>query len=116
VNPIIRNVYPIVVTTPNLNIDLGFTAFPVFALWGGTIAVMLIGSFLAKSKGGALSPPYLGGANVDNETFRTTADSEVKLSLSGVFLKNSIDEAGYDNPAIILGTLVTIALLVVEVI
>ena len=114
--PIINNVYPVVFATPNLSIDLGFTSFPVFALWGGSIAVILIGSWLAKSKGGVLSPPYLNGANVDNETFRTTADSEVKLSLSWVFLGGSIDEAQYDKLALVLGALVTVALLLAGVI
>ena len=114
--PVLNNVYPVVITTPNLSIDLGFTSFPVFALWGGTLAVILLGSWLAKSKGGVLSPPYLGGANVDVETFRTTADSEVKLSLSGVFLGNSIDEAFFEKIAVIMGALVTIVLILVEVI
>jgi ech hydrogenase subunit A len=114
--PVLNNVYPVVITTPNLSIDLGFTSFPVFALWGGTLAVILLGSWLAKSKGGVLSPPYLGGANVDAETFRTTADSEVKLSLSGIFLGDSIDEAYFEKIAVIMGALVTIAILIVEVI
>ena len=114
--PVLNNVYPVVITTPNLSIDLGVTSFPVFALWGGTLAVILLGSWLAKSKGGVLSPPYLGGANVDVETFRTTADSEVKLSLSGVFLGNSIDEAFFEKIAVIMGALVTIVLILVEVI
>ena len=114
--PVLNNVYPVVFTTPNLSIDLGFTTFPVFALWGGTIAVILLGSWLANSKGGVLSPPYLGGANIDTETFRTTADSEVKLSLSGVFLGDSIDEAYFEKIAIIMGTLVTLAILLMEVI
>jgi len=114
--PVIKNVYPVVFATPNLSIDLGFTSFPVFALWGGSIAVILIGSWLAKSKGGVLSPPYLNGANVDNETFRTTADSEVKLSLSWVFLGGSINEAQYEKIALVLGALVTVALLLAGVI
>ena len=114
--PVINNVYPVVFATPNLSIDLGFTSFPVFALWGGSIAVILIGSWLAKSKGGVLSPPYLNGANVDNETFRTTADSEVKLSLSWIFLGGSIDEAQYEKLALVLGALVTVSLLLAGVI
>ncbi len=114
--PVINNVYPIVITTPNLSIDLGFTAFPVFALWGGAVAVILIGSWLAKSKGGVLSPPYMGGANVDNQTFKTTADSEVKITLSGIYLDASINEAFYEKLALILGVLVTAALFLVEVI
>jgi len=114
--PVIQKAYPIVFTTPNFSIDLGFTAFPVFTLWGASVAVILLASWLAKSKGGVLSPPYLCGANVDNETFKTTADSEVKLSLSGIFLADSIDEARYDKLAVGLGALVTVALILVEVI
>ena len=114
--PVINNVYPVVFATPNMSIDIGFTAFPVFALWGGSLAVILLGSWLAKSKGGVLSPPYLNGANVDNETFKTTADSEVKLSLSWVFLGNSINEAQYEKLALVLGALITVALLLAGVI
>jgi ech hydrogenase subunit A len=111
--PIINNVYPIVITTPNMSIDLGFTAFPVFALWSGTIAVILIGVWLAQSKGGVLSPPYLSGANIDNQTFKTTADSEVKVTLSGVFLDDSIDNLLYEKLAVALGVLISLALLLV---
>lgn len=78
--------------------------------------MIILGSWIAKSKGGVLSPPYMGGANVDNQTFRTTADSEVKITLSGIFLGSSIDEALYEKLAIYLGVLVTIALFLVEVI
>jgi hypothetical protein len=114
--PVINKLYPVAITTPNLSIDLGFTAFPVFALWGGTVAVLLLGSWLARSKGGVLSSPYMGGANVDNQTFKTTADSEVKVTLSGIYLDSSIDEAFYEKLAIILGILVSAALFLVEVI
>ena len=111
--PIINNVYPIVITTPNMSIDLGFTAFPVFALWSGTISVILIGAWLAQKKGGVLSPPYLSGANIDNQTFKTTADSEVKVTLSGVFLDDSIDNLFYEKLAVALGVLISLALLLV---
>jgi len=116
--PVINNVYPVVITTPNLSIDLGFTTFPVFALWGASVAVILLGSWIASSKGGVLSPPYMSGANIpaDNETFKTTADSEVKVTLGGVFLEGNIDEAFYDKLALGLGIIVTIALFLVEVI
>jgi ech hydrogenase subunit A len=116
--PVVKNLYPIVITTPNFNLDLGFTAFPIFALWGISLTVVLLGVLIAKSKGGILSPPYMGGANIptDNETFKSTADTEVKVTLSGVFLDTSIDESFYDKVAVGLGVLVTIALLVVEAI
>jgi len=40
----------------------------------------------------------------------------VKLSLSWIFLGGSIDEAQYEKVALILGALVTVALMLVEVI
>ena len=115
--PITRNLYPIVITTPNFGINLGFTSFPIIALWGGSLAVIIIGALIAKVRGGAISPPYMGGANMptNNETFRSTADSEVRVTLSGVFLDANIDEAFYNRLAVILGVIVTIALFVVEV-
>jgi len=53
---------------------------------------------------------------VDNETFRNTADSEEKLSLSWIFLGRSIDEAQYEKLALVLGALVTVSLLLAGVI
>lgn len=114
--PVINNLYTVPFTTPNMSIDLGFTTFPVLALWSGSVAVILLGVWLAKSKGGILSPPYLGGANVDNQTFKSTADSEVKFTLSGIFLGDIIDEALFQKLAIFLGVLVSVALFLVEVI
>ncbi|MFW6109206.1 MAG: proton-conducting transporter membrane subunit, partial [archaeon] len=114
--PVINNLYAVPFTTPNMSIDLGFTTFPVLALWSGSVAVILLGLWLAKSKGGILSQPYLGGANVDNQTFKSTADSEVKFTLSGIFLGDIIDEASFQKLAIFLGVLVSVALFLVEVI
>ncbi len=114
--PVIDNLYTVPFTTPNMSIDLGFTTFPVLALWSGSVAVILLGVWMAKSKGGILSPPYLGGANVDNQTFKSTADSEVKFTLSGIFLGDIIDEALFQKLAIFLGVLVSVALFLVEVI
>ena len=115
--PITRNLYPTVISTPNFGVNLGFTSFPVIALWGGSLAVVMLGTLIAKTRGSALSPPYMGGANVpsNNETFRTTADSEVRVTLSGVFLDANINEPFYNRLTIILGVVVTISLFLVEV-
>ena len=118
VTPVLANSYPTVITTTGLNVDLGFTSFPVFALWGGVVAVLLIGSSLAKSKGGKISPPYIGGTNVpgDYTKYRSTAGGEFDLSLSGIFLKSSINEVALEKLAMYIGVLITVALILVEVI
>jgi ech hydrogenase subunit A len=118
VTPVLTNIYPTVITTTGLNVDLGFTSFPVFALWGGMVSVLLIGSWLAQSKGGELTTPYLGGANVagDNTKYKSTAGGEFDISVSGVFLNSSIDEAALSKLAMYIGVLISVALILVEVI
>ena len=118
VTPVLANLYPTVITTTGLTVDLGFTSFPVFALWGGMVSVLLIGSWLAQSKGGVLTTPYLGGANVsgDNTKYKSTAGGEFDISLSGVFLNSSIDEAALSKLAMYIGVLISVALILVEVI
>ena len=118
VNPILVAVYPQAVTTPGYMIDLGFTAFPVWPLWAAVLAVILIGSTVARSKGGVLSPPYLGGENVVDKpvTFRTTGDSEVAVEVSGVYLASQIDEGRIDRLAVGAGILIMALLFLVVIV
>ena len=80
--------------------------------------MLLIGSWLASSKGGKVVAPYMGGANVpgDFTKYRSTAGGEFDVSVSGVFLKNSIDEAALNKLAMGIGVVITVALILVEVI
>ena len=80
--------------------------------------MLLIGSSLAQSKGGKVTTPYLGGANVagDNTKYRSTAGGEFDISVSGVFLNSTIDEAALEKLAMYIGVLITVALILVEVI
>jgi ech hydrogenase subunit A len=116
--PVVSIAYPVVVSTSSFNIDLGFTSFPVMALWGGMVAVLLIGSWLAGSKGGKVVAPYMSGANVpgDFTKYRSTAGGEFDVSVTGVFLKNSINEAALNKLAMVIGVVITVALILVEVI
>jgi ech hydrogenase subunit A len=118
VNPITAASYTLQMSTPMGGVDLGFTSFPVLPLWAAGAAVLLAGSWLAKSRGGAVATPYLGGENVaDREvTFMTTADSEVAASVSGLFLASSIDEKWLDRLAVYLGTAIIVVLFVAEVV
>jgi ech hydrogenase subunit A len=118
VAPVVSIAYPVVVSTSSFNIDLGFTSFPVMALWGGMVAVLLIGSWLAGSKGGKVVAPYMSGANVpgDFTKYRSTAGGEFDVSVTGVFLKNSINEAALNKLAMVIGVVITVALILVEVI
>jgi ech hydrogenase subunit A len=115
VNPILAPAYKQAVTTSSYGLDLGFTMFPVWPLWAAVAAVVLIGATVARSKGGALSPPYLGGENVADKpvTFMTTADSEVAAEVSGVYLASQIDEARIDRLAVGAGILIMVLLFVV---
>jgi ech hydrogenase subunit A len=118
VNPILAAAYPQAVTTPGYSLDLGFTAFPVWPLWAAVLAVAVIGSTVARSKGGVLSPPYLGGENVAGKpvTFRSTADSEVAAEVSGVYLAQQIDEAWIDRLAVGAGILIMALMFLVVIV
>jgi ech hydrogenase subunit A len=118
VNPITAVSYAPQMSAPMGGVDLGFTSFPVLPLWAAGAAVLILGSWLARMKGGAIATPYLSGENVaDKEvTFMTTADSEVAANVSGTYLASSIDEAWLDRLAVILGTAIIVALFIVEVI
>jgi len=118
VNPITAASYTPQMSTPMGGVDLGFTSFPVLPLWAAGAAVLLIGSWLAKMKGGAITTPYLSGENVaDKEvTFMTTGDSEVAANMSGTYLASSIDEEWLDRLAVYLGTAIIVALFIAEVV
>jgi len=60
----------------------------------------------------------MSGANVpgDFSKYRSTAGGEFDVSVSGVFLKSSIDEAALEKLAMIIGVVITVALFLVEVI
>jgi len=118
VNPITAVFYAPQVSTPMGGVDLGFTSFPVLPLWAAGAGVLLVGSWLARMKGGAIAAPYLCGENVaDKEvTFMTTADSQVAVNVSGTYLASSIDEAWLDRLAVYLGAAVIAAMFIAEVI
>jgi hypothetical protein len=90
----------------------------VWPLWAAVLAVMLVGASVARSKGGSLSPPYLGGENVADKpvTFMTTADSEVVAEVSGVYLASQIDEGMMDRLAVGAGILIMALLFLVVII
>ena len=118
VNPLVSTVYPIAVETPWLNIDIGLSYFPTWPLWIAGISVIVIGTLLAKNKGGTITTPYLGGENVLDRTdvFMTTADETVEAEISGIYLENEINESFYDRLAVYGGTILMILMFVMEVI
>jgi hypothetical protein len=118
VNPITAVSYAPQASTPMGGVDLGFTSFPVLPLWAAGAAVLLLGSWLARIKGGAIATPYLSGENVaDKEvTFMTTADSQAAANVSGTYLASNIDETWLDRLAVYLGTAIIVAMFIAEVI
>ena len=118
VNPILLVHYPQAVTTPSFALDLVFTTFPILPLWLAVISVMILGSVVANGKGGTLSPPYLSGENVAGKpvTFRTTADSEVAVNVSGVYLTSYIDEDRIDRLSVGVGIIIIALLFLVVII
>ena len=118
VNPLVSMAYPIAVETPWLNIDIGLSYFPTWPLWIAGLSVIILGTLLAKSKGGTITTPYLGGENVvdRSDSFMTTADETADAEVSGIYLVNEINESFYDRLAVYGGTLLMILMFVMEVI
>jgi ech hydrogenase subunit A len=118
VNPLVSVVYPIAVYTPWLNIDIGVSYFPAWPLWIAGLSVIIIGSLLAKSKGGTITSPYLGGENVVDRSgaFMSTADEPVETEVSGIYLETEINESLYDKIAVYGGTVLMMLMIIVEVI
>jgi ech hydrogenase subunit A len=117
VTPLISMVYPIA-ETPWLSIVLGFGYFPAWPLWIGGLSVIIIGLLLAKSKGGTITTPYLGGENVVDRSgaFMSLADETVEAGISGIYLENEINESFYDRLAVYIGTMLMMLMILVEVI
>jgi ech hydrogenase subunit A len=78
-----------------VNITTGFGSFLTIPYWIGAAVIILVGVFIARSKGGVVKAPYESGENItDNpEAFTTTADTQVPIQVSGMFMENEFSES-----------------------
>ena len=88
-------------------VSTGFGSFITYPFWIGAIAIFMIGTYVAKRKGGVVKPPYVSGENVsDNpEAFKTTADTQVPIQVSSLFMDNEFSSTRVLSYGVIAGTL-----------
>ena len=81
-----------------------------YPFWVGAIAIFVVGVLIARSKGGVVKTPYVSGENVvDNpDAYMTTADTQVPIQVSGLFMDNEFSASRVLNYGVVAGALVVI--------
>ena len=94
------------------DVSTGFGSFLTYPFWIGAIAIFLIGSYIAQKKGGVVKPPYVSGENVPGnpEAFRTTADTQVPIQVSGLFMDNEFSSTRVLSYGVIAGALLVMVM------
>jgi ech hydrogenase subunit A len=94
------------------DVSTGFGSFLTYPFWIGAIAIFLIGSYIAQKKGGVVKPPYVSGENVPGnpEVFRTTADTQVPIQVSSLFMDNEFSSTRVLSYSVIAGALLVMVM------
>jgi hypothetical protein len=95
-----------------LNLTTGIGSFITYPYWVAAAGIIFVGYLVAKSKGGVVKAPYISGENVpgDAESFRTTADAEVKIELSGMFLDSEFSSGQVWRLGILVSSLLVLVM------
>ncbi len=91
-------------------IETAYGSFLSYPFWVGAIAIFVVGVLIARSKGGVVKAPYVSGENVvDNpDAYMTTADTQVPIQVSGLFMDNEFSASRVLNYGVVAGALVVI--------
>jgi len=91
-------------------IETAYGSFLSYPFWVGAITIFIVGVLIARSKGGIVKTPYVSGENVvDNpDAYMTTADTQVPIQVSGLFMDNEFSASRVLNYGVIAGALVVI--------
>ena len=108
--PEIKPWYAIKLSLPLLNLQTSVGAFPIWPLFIALALVSAVGLLVVKAKGGKPVPPYMCGENVAGKdtVFRSTADLEFNLEVSGMFFDRSLGEPQVNKYITLLGVFLTI--------
>ena len=89
-------------------IETPYGSFLSYPFWVGVVAIFFVGVLIAHRKGGIVKTPYVSGENiVDNpDAFKTTADTQVPMQVSGLFMDNEFSASRVLNYGIVTGALV----------
>jgi ech hydrogenase subunit A len=95
-----------------VNFSSGVGSFITYPYWGIAAIILLTGVIIARSKGGVIKAPYLSGEQIEGNpiAFRSTADGEVKLEVSGLFLDHEVSSNRLLQIGTILGSVLMMVL------
>jgi ech hydrogenase subunit A len=89
-------------------ITTAYGSFLSYPFWLAAIGIFVVGVIVARSKGGVVKTPYVSGENVaDNpDAFRTTADTQVPMQVSGLFMDNEFSSTNVLGYGMIAGSVI----------
>jgi ech hydrogenase subunit A len=92
------------------SIETPYGSFLSYPFWIGIIAIFFVGVLIAHRKGGIVKTPYVCGENiVDNpDAFMTTADTQVPMQVSGLFMDKEFSASRVLNYGVVTGALVVL--------
>jgi ech hydrogenase subunit A len=95
--------------SPNLfTIETSYGSFLLYPFWVGVVAIFFVGVMIALRKGGIVKTPYVSGENIVDspDAFMTTADTQVPMQVSGLFMDNEFSASRVLNYGVVAGVLV----------
>lgn len=96
------------ITTGLEGITTAYGSFLSYPFWLAAIGIFIVGAMVARSKGGVVKTPYVSGENVadDPDAFRTTADTQVPMQVSGLFMDNEFSSTNVLSYGMIAGSVI----------
>jgi len=90
-----------------LSVETGFGSFLTYPFWVVAVIIIIIGTYIARNKGGLVKGPYLGGENIEENPsiFHTTADREAKVEVSELFLDHEVSSSQFLSISTIIATI-----------
>jgi ech hydrogenase subunit A len=89
-------------------IETSYGSFLLYPFWIGVVAIFFVGVLIAQRKGGIVKTPYVSGENIVDspDAFMTTADTQVPMQVSGLFMDNEFSASRVLNYGVVAGALV----------
>ncbi|MHA1238414.1 MAG: NADH-quinone oxidoreductase subunit 5 family protein [Candidatus Odinarchaeia archaeon] len=108
--PTVELWYTVNIDLTYLNLLTGIGAFPIYPLFAALALVFIVGVMIYKVKGGKPISPYMCGENVEKAptVFRSTADAEFNLELSGMFFEKGLKEPRINKYITVIGVLLIV--------
>jgi ech hydrogenase subunit A len=105
------------VSVGTFSFSTGIGMFLTYPFWVGAIVIFVIGWMIATKKGGVVKPPYVSGENVagNPNVFETTADTQVPMEVSALFMENEFSQSSVLSYGAIAGALLVMIMFITVV-